>query len=169
MARPFLLAGFDARQVGALPRRPRLPSSRATGAAFFAEIVHRTISDRSSPPGQARFRASPRQARPDYRRHAWGFPALRLRAVRSGLTICHWQIVRAALTPLACGLKPSGNRTVKTLHRSVFTVLRARCFQPVRAFSRKIFAHRLRLAPYFADTCATQERDAMFPPIIIML
>ena len=26
-------------------------------------------------------------------------PAQRLRAVRSGLTICHWQIVRAALTP----------------------------------------------------------------------
>jgi hypothetical protein len=96
MACPFLLVGFDPRQVGALPRRPRLPSSRATGAAFFAEIVHRTISDRSSPPGQARFRASPRQARPDYRRQAWG-------------------------TPLACGLKPSGNRTVKTLHRSVFS------------------------------------------------
>jgi hypothetical protein len=96
MVRPFLLAGFDARQVGALPRRPRLPSSHATGAAFFAEIVHRTISDRSSPPGQARFRASPRQARLEDRRQAWG-------------------------TPLACGLKPSGNRTVKTLHRSVFS------------------------------------------------
>jgi len=27
------------------------------------------------------------------------FPAPRSRAVRSGLTICHWQIVRAALTP----------------------------------------------------------------------
>jgi len=80
MACPFLLARFDPRQVGALPRRPRLPSSRATGAAFFAEIVHRTISDRSSPPRQARFRASPKQARPDYRRQAWG-------------------------TPLACGLK----------------------------------------------------------------
>jgi hypothetical protein len=26
-------------------------------------------------------------------------PALRLRAGRSGLTICHWQIIRAALTP----------------------------------------------------------------------
>jgi hypothetical protein len=89
MACPFLLVGFDPRQI-----RPRLPSSRATGAAFFAEIVHRTISDRSSPPGQAR---------PDYRRQAWGFPALRLRAVRSGLTICHWQIVRAALTPLPAG------------------------------------------------------------------
>jgi hypothetical protein len=68
MVRPFLLAGFDPRQI-----RPRLPAPR-----------------------QARFRASPRQARPDYRRQAWG-------------------------TPLACGLKPSGNRTVKTLHRSVFS------------------------------------------------
>jgi hypothetical protein len=28
-------------------------------------------------------------------------PAPRLRAVRSGLTTCHWQIVRAALTPWA--------------------------------------------------------------------
>jgi hypothetical protein len=35
------LASFDARQI-----RPRLPPGRATGAAFFAEIVHRTISDR---------------------------------------------------------------------------------------------------------------------------
>jgi hypothetical protein len=67
MACPFLLVGFDPRQI-----RPRLPAPR-----------------------QARFRASPRQARPDYRRRAWG-------------------------TPLAVGLKPSGNRTVKTLHRSVF-------------------------------------------------
>ncbi len=108
MACPFLLVGFDARQVGALPRRPRLPSSRATGAAFFAEIVHRTISDRSSPPGQARFRASPRQARPDYRRQAWGMP-------------------------LACGLKPSGNRTVKTLHRSVFSQSSGRAVSSVPA------------------------------------
>jgi hypothetical protein len=108
MACPFLLAGFDARQVGALPRRPRLPSSRATGAAFFAEIVHRTISDRSSPPGQARVRASPRQARPDFRRQAWG-------------------------TPLACGLKPSGNRTVKTLHRSVFSPSSARAVSSLAA------------------------------------
>jgi hypothetical protein len=43
------------------------------------------------------------QARPDYRRQEVAFPALRLRAVRSGLTICHWQIVRAALTPLPAG------------------------------------------------------------------
>jgi hypothetical protein len=111
MACPFLLAGFDPRQVGALPRRLRLPSSRATGAAFFAEIVHRTISDRSSPPGQAR---------PDYRRQeGWlPCPALARRALspddlppadRPG-----------GPHPLACVLKPSGNRTVKTLHRSVF-------------------------------------------------
>ena len=75
IVRPFLRVGFDPRQI-----RPRLPA-----------------------PGQARFRASPRQARPDYQPQAWGFPALRLRAVRSGLTICHWQIVRAALTPLPAG------------------------------------------------------------------
>jgi hypothetical protein len=52
---PFVLAGFDPRQI-----RPRLPSGRATGAAFFAEIVHRTISDRSSPRG--RRVAAPAQA-----------------------------------------------------------------------------------------------------------
>jgi hypothetical protein len=52
---PFLPAGFDPRQI-----RPRLPPSRAKGAAFFAEIVHRTISYRSSPPWQARF--APAQA-----------------------------------------------------------------------------------------------------------
>ncbi len=128
MVRPFRLAGFDPRQVGALPRRPRLPSSRATGAAFFAEIVHRTISDRSSPPGQARFRASPRQARPDYRRWAWG-------------------------TPLACGLKPSGNRTVKTLRRSVFSQSSGRAVSslaalfPVR-FSTIVFGlHRVAPTP----------------------
>jgi len=34
-------------------------------------------------------------------------PAPRLRAVRSGLTICHWQIVRAALTPLAGAFAPA--------------------------------------------------------------
>ena len=45
----------------------------------------------------------PRQSRTDYRCQEGGFPALRLRAVRSGLTICHWQIVRAALTPLPAG------------------------------------------------------------------
>jgi hypothetical protein len=135
MACPFLLVGFDPRQVGALPRRPRLPSSRATGAAFFAEIVHRTISDRSSPPGQARFRASPRQARSDYHRQAWG-------------------------RPLACGLKPSGNRTVKTLHRSVFSQSSARAVSSLAARFP---------APGYADTCATQECDAMFPPILIML
>ena len=52
---PFFLAGFDPRQI-----RPRLPPSRAKGAAFFAEIVHRTISYRSSPPWQAR--SAPAQA-----------------------------------------------------------------------------------------------------------
>jgi hypothetical protein len=67
------------------------------------------------------------------------FPAPRSRAVRSGLTICHWQIVRAALTPWQAryrarpgrrgriyrrrrkripqaprlGLAPSGNRTLR--------------------------------------------------------
>jgi hypothetical protein len=45
----------------------------------------------------------PRQSRPDYRCQEGSLPALRLRAVRSGLTICHWQIVRAALTPLPAG------------------------------------------------------------------
>jgi hypothetical protein len=34
-------------------------------------------------------------------------PAPRLRAVRSGLTICHWQIVRAALTPPAGAFAPA--------------------------------------------------------------
>ena len=94
IVRPFLLVGFDPRQI-----RPRLPA-----------------------PGQARYRASPRQARPDYRRQAWG-------------------------TPLACGLKPSGNRTVKTLHRSVFrqssgraVSSRAACF-PER-FSPIVFGLR---------------------------
>jgi len=58
---------------------------------------------------------------------------------------------------------------VKTLHRSVFSPSFGRAVSSLTAFSREIFAHRLRLAPYFADTCATQERDAMFPPIIIML
>ena len=52
---PFFLSGFDPRQI-----RPRLPPSRAKGAAFFAEIVHRTISYRSSPPWQAR--SAPAQA-----------------------------------------------------------------------------------------------------------
>jgi hypothetical protein len=52
---PFLLAGFVRRQI-----RPRLPPSRAKGAAFFAEIVQRTISYRSSPPWQAR--SAPAQA-----------------------------------------------------------------------------------------------------------
>ncbi len=52
MTVPLFPDGFDPRQVGALPRRPRPPTNRATGAAFFAEIVHRTISDRSSPPGR---------------------------------------------------------------------------------------------------------------------
>ena len=80
MVRPFLLAGFVEGQI-----RPRLPA-----------------------PGQARFRASPRQARPDYRRQAWG-------------------------TPLACGLKPSGNRTVKTLHRSVFRQSSARAVSSLAA------------------------------------
>jgi hypothetical protein len=80
MACPFLLVGFDPRQI-----RPRLPA-----------------------PGQARFRASPRQARPDYRRWAWG-------------------------TPLACGLKPSGNRTVKTLQRSVFRQSSARAVSKLAA------------------------------------
>jgi len=49
------------------------------------------------------------------------------------------------------------------------SVLWAHSFQPGRAFSRKIFAHCLRLAPGYADTCATQDCDALFPPIIIML
>jgi hypothetical protein len=49
------------------------------------------------------------------------------------------------------------------------SVLWARSFQPGRAVSQKIFAHCLRLAPDYADTCATQECDAMFPPIIIIL
>jgi hypothetical protein len=114
MVRPFLLAGFDARQI-----RPRLPA-----------------------PGQARFRASPRQARPDYRRQAWG-------------------------TPLACGLKPSGNRTVKTLHRSVFSQSSGRKVSSLAAFSRQIFAHRLRLAQGYTETCVPSDCAATFPPIII--
>ena len=52
--------------------------------------------------------ASPRQARPDYRRWAW-------------------------VTPLACGLKPSGNRTVKTLHRSVFSQSSGRAISSLAA------------------------------------
>jgi hypothetical protein len=48
-------------------------------------------------------------AQPDFPAPASSLPALRLRAVRSGLTICHWQIVRAALTPLPTRLAHSGN------------------------------------------------------------
>ena len=91
---PPFLAGFDQCHVGA---QPRLPASRATGAAFFAEIVLRTISDRSLPLWHARS---------DHRCQDCRFPALRLRAGRSRLTICHWQIVRAAPTPLPAGLSP---------------------------------------------------------------
>jgi len=59
--------------------------------------------------------ASPRQARPDYRRWAW-------------------------VTPLACGLKPSGNRTVKTLHRSVFSQSSGRAVSSLAARFPKRFS-----------------------------
>jgi hypothetical protein len=49
------------------------------------------------------------------------------------------------------------------------SVLWARSFQPGRALSRRIFAHRLRLAQGRADTCTTQDCDAVFPPVITML
>ena len=45
--------GIKARQRAAVQRPPPGP---ATGRAFFAEIVHWTISDRSSPPSGGRFR-----------------------------------------------------------------------------------------------------------------
>ncbi len=67
MTVPLFPDGFDPRQVGAMHRRPRLPTSRATGAAFFAEIVHGTISDRSSPPSR-RVAAPAPKARPDLQR-----------------------------------------------------------------------------------------------------
>jgi hypothetical protein len=65
----------------------------------------------------------------------------------------------------ACALRQSDRENAP--QERFQSVLWARSFQPGRAVSQKIFAHCLRLAPDYANTCATQECDAMFPPIII--
>jgi hypothetical protein len=103
----------------AAPRARR--SSRKSSTGRFL-IAHHPLGRRVPRP--------PRQSRPDYRCLEGGFPALRLRAVRSGLTICHWQIVRAALTPLPVGLCPSAIGPQKR-STGAFPVgpLRAQCLQ----------------------------------------
>ena len=95
-AHPFLLAGFDRRQVGALPRRPRLPApGRRVSAPAQAGATGLLASGLLLP-------------RPALARSAFGPDDLPL-ADRPG-----------GPHPLACGLAPCGNRTVKTLPRSVF-------------------------------------------------
>ncbi len=86
----------------------------AFGPRLLLTDLTRVKSVRACLPPGRRVRARPgRRGRVSCGRDSC-LPALRLRAVRSGLTICHWQIVRAALTPLPAGAAAFGNRTRQT-------------------------------------------------------
>jgi len=78
-----------------------------TKLTFFLLDLTRVKSNRACRPLAGAFRARPGRRGRISGRQGSCLPALRLRAGRSGLTICHWQIVRAALTPLPAGCRPS--------------------------------------------------------------